>query len=54
MAMSSVIKKCGCKGNPSHASDYQDKKYGHGMRVCMMNEKKDTVVCSVCGTKHRL
>ena len=28
-----VVKKCGCKGNPSHGSDYQDKKYGDGMRV---------------------
>lgn len=44
-----VIKKCGCKGNPSHASDYQDKQYGEGMRVCSYDQKKTSATCSVCG-----
>lgn len=49
-----VVKKCGCKGNPEHASDYQDKKYGQGMRVCSLNQKKDTGTCSVCGKQHKV
>lgn len=52
--MATVIKKCGCKGNPSHASDYQDKKYGKDNRICNLNEKKDSADCSVCGKTHRL
>ena len=43
-----VIKKCGCKGNPSHASDYQDKKYGQGFRVMSVDQKKTEATCSVC------
>ena len=44
-----VIKKCGCKGDPSHASDYQNKQYGEGMRVMSLDQKKTSATCSVCG-----
>jgi hypothetical protein len=51
--MGVVIKKCGCEGKPSHASDFQNQKYGNGMRVMSLNQKKDSATCSVCGTKHK-
>ena len=44
-----VIKKCGCKGNPSHASDFQDSRYGDGMRVYNLDQKKVEATCTVCG-----
>lgn len=49
-----TIKRCGCKGNPSDSSDYQDKKYGQGMRVCNLDLKKTSATCSVCGKSHKL
>jgi hypothetical protein len=49
-----VIKKCGCKGNPSHASDYQDAKYGHGNRVCSLDQKKSSAACTICNKTHKL
>lgn len=49
----SVIKKCGCKINPSNASDYQDKKYGDGMRVMNLSQKGDTSKCTVCGKEYK-
>ena len=49
-----VIKKCGCKGNPSHGSDYQDSKYGQGNRVCNVDVKKTEAACTVCGKNHKL
>lgn len=45
----SVIKKCGCTGNPSNGSDYQNKKYGDGMRVMNLDVKKAEATCTVCG-----
>ena len=48
-----VIKKCGCKGNPSHGSDFQDKKYGQGMRVCNVDQKGTESTCTVCGKTHK-
>lgn len=50
----SVIKKCGCKGNPSHASDFQDSKYGQGNRVMSLDQKKSEATCSVCGKTVKL
>ena len=44
-----IIKRCGCKGNPSHASDFQDAKYGQGNRVMSLDQKKSEATCSVCG-----
>lgn len=44
-----VIKKCGCKGNPSNSSEYQDKKYGKDMRVMTLSQKGDSASCTVCG-----
>lgn len=49
-----VIKKCNCKGNPSHASDFQDAKYGQGMRVCSLDQKKTEATCSVCGKTQKV
>lgn len=49
-----VIKKCNCKGNPTHASDYQDKKYGQGMRVCNPDQKNTEASCTVCGKNHKI
>ena len=46
--MASVIKKCTCK------NEYQDKKYGTGMRVMnpMSKTKKGMHKCTVCGRIH--
>jgi hypothetical protein len=44
-----IVKKCGCKGNPSFGSDYQDKKYGEGMRVMNLDQKKTESSCTICG-----
>lgn len=52
--MSVVIKKCGCKGNPSNASDYQDAKYGQGMRSCNLDQKKAEATCTICGKSHKI
>jgi hypothetical protein len=41
--MQTTIKKCTCK------SDYQDKKYGAGMRVHNLNKDETKAVCTVCG-----
>jgi|LakMenEpi03Aug12_release.lakeMendotaPanAssembly.Ray.scaffolds.fasta_scaffold71388_4 hypothetical protein len=49
-----VIKRCGCKGNPSHASDFQDAKYGQGNRVMSLDQKKSEATCSVCGKTVKL
>ena len=40
-------KKCNC----SHLD--QDAIYGKNIRLCNINEKRDTAVCTVCGTKHK-
>ena len=44
--MASEIKKCNCQ------SEYQDKKYGPGMRVHNVGKKGGTksAKCTVCGT----
>ena len=52
--VTTIIKKCGCKGNPSGASDYQDKRYGTGMRVCNLEQDKKNCVCTVCEKKFSL
>lgn len=44
-----VIKRCGCKSNPPGISEYQDKKYGEGNRVCNLDQKKTEATCTVCG-----
>ena len=49
-----MIKKCGCTGNPPHASNYQDKKYGQGMRACNIDVKKVDATCTVCGKVHKV
>lgn len=49
-----VVKKCNCKGNPSYGSDYQDQKYGDGMRVCTVNQKKTEARCTVCNKVHKI
>lgn len=49
-----VIKRCGCTGNPSHASDFQNKKYGEGMRVMSVDQKKTEATCSVCNKTIKL
>lgn len=51
--MAVVIKKCGCKSTPPGISDYQDQKYGDGMRVCNLDIKKTEAVCTVCGKSHK-
>jgi hypothetical protein len=46
LAGQTVIKRCSCK------SEYQDSKYGKGMRVHTTGVKKDGMVperCTVCG-----
>lgn len=49
-----IVKRCGCKGNPSHGSDFQDKKYGDGMRVMNIDIKKTAASCTVCGKEQKL
>lgn len=49
-----VIKKCGCKPEPSYAAEYQNKKYGDGMRVCNVDLKKTEAACTVCGRNHKV
>jgi hypothetical protein len=51
--MATVVKKCGCKGEPSHSSDYQDKKYGEGMRLHNLDMKKTAAKCTVCGKESK-
>ena len=48
-----VIKKCGCKSNPPGASEYRDKRYGDGMRVMNLDQKKTDAVCTICGKTHK-
>lgn len=45
------IQYCGCVGKPSHASEYQDKTYGKGMRLHTVSGSKTKVgySCTVCG-----
>ena len=43
-----VVKRCGCPAN-GEAAKYQDKKYGEGMRVLNLDQKKTEAVCTVCG-----
>lgn len=52
--MAVVLKKCNCRPQPSHAADYQDEKYGEGMRVCNESQDKKDAVCTVCGKSHSL
>lgn len=52
--MAIKIIKCDCKGNPSHASEYQDKKYGQGQRICNVGQEKKDATCTVCGKTHNL
>lgn len=40
-----AVKRCGC------LSEYQDKKYGPGLRVHNFAPKKPAWRCSVCGTE---
>lgn len=40
-----MIVKCTCK------SDYQDTKYGKGMRVA--NPATKAAICTVCGKEHK-
>lgn len=49
-----VIKKCGCKSTPPGLSDYQDAKYGEGMRVCNLDQKKTDAACTICGKTHKV
>lgn len=48
-----VVKRCDCKGNPPHASNYQDQKYGEGMRLMTLDQKKTEAVCTICGKTHK-
>lgn len=51
-----AIVKCKCKDGP--AAQFQDHRYGDGMRVANATEKGDDktvdVRCTVCGTLHRV
>ena len=47
--MAAVIKKCGCQSTPPNTSQYQDKRYGEGMRVMNLDVKKTDATCTVCG-----
>lgn len=40
------VKKCNCK------NDFQDAKYGTGMRVMNLSKDDKRGACTVCGTKH--
>lgn len=51
--MAVVIKRCGCKSTPPGISEYQDKRYGDGMRVCNLDIKKTEATCTVCGKSHK-
>lgn len=44
--MATRILKCSCK------SEFQDKEYGQGQRICNDNDK-DGSKCTVCGTIHK-
>lgn len=48
--MAVEIKRCTCSGTP--AADFQDKRYGKGMRV-MNEDQKKSYTCTVCGSKHK-
>lgn len=43
-----MIKFCGCNPN-TQASQYQDEKYGQGMRVFNPKKDKETWTCTCCG-----
>lgn len=50
--MSTEIKKCGCDGylGNKRGAEYQDKKYGTGMRAHnIVNGEQKKSKCSVCG-----
>ena len=49
-----VIKKCGCQGTNSATSDYQNKRYGEGMRVMNLDQKKTSATCTICGKEHKV
>jgi len=48
-----VIKKCGCVGNPDHSSKYQDGAYGKGMRVHNVSLSGKVAKCTVCGKEQQ-
>lgn len=50
----SIIKKCGCRVETSHACEFQNKKYGEGVRVMNLNQKKNEASCTVCGKNHKI
>jgi len=52
--MAVKIIKCDCKAEPSHGADYQNKKYGAGMRVCNEDQQKKSAQCTVCGKIHNI
>lgn len=48
--MAQAIVKCSCK------SEYQDKQYGVGMRLCNCKNKEkkgNECTCTVCGKNHQ-
>lgn len=45
--MAVAIIRCSCK------SEYQDKEYGLGMRVCNLKKKEGECRCTVCGKDHQ-
>lgn len=52
--MATVVKKCDCVGNPKDCSEYQNKKYGVGMRIMNLDIKKTAATCTVCGKEHKV
>lgn len=44
--MAQSIIKCSCK------SDYQDKRYGKGFRLCNLKKKEGECRCTVCAKDH--
>lgn len=47
MNAGSIIAKCNCSG--SQATQFQDQKYGRGMRVMNHCKKSESVRCTCCG-----
>jgi hypothetical protein len=45
--MPAVIRRCTCKGTP--ATEFQDRTYGKGRRVCNVRDKNRELVCTCCG-----
>lgn len=52
--MAVIIKKCGCSATPDHGVQYQDRKYGEGMRVMNLDIKKTSAKCTICGKEQKL